>query len=325
MRVAIVGLGTIGRVHAAALAKAGQEVVALCDIRPERAEAIRQKHGFSATVWGDFDAMLRESGAEAVHICTPHHCHADQVIAALERGVHVLCEKPLCIREEDIGRIRAAVRASRVTLGVCHQNRYTDVNMYLHDYLADKHVVGAHGSVTWHRDAAYYGQDAWRGKKATEGGGVMINQALHTLDLMAHFLGAPSRVSARVENFTLREVTEVEDTAMAVFSGGADFTFFATLAAGSDMPVTMQFKLDNGEKITAQPNALIINGKAVEFKEKLPTVGKECYGSGHERLIADFYRSVAAGEHFPVDVEAGAFAVRMILAMYKSCGQEVTI
>ena len=123
MKIAVVGLGVIGKTHVTALSFLGQEVSLLCDIIPERAQKVKETLAPNARVYADFHEMLEKEKPDAVHICTPHYLHADMIVEALSRNIHVLCEKPLCIRHADIDRILTAEKASRATLGVCHQNR----------------------------------------------------------------------------------------------------------------------------------------------------------------------------------------------------------
>jgi len=326
MKIAVVGIGVIGRVHLEVLSEMGATVVALCDTDVEKAAAVGAEYGFSAPVWGDFEKMLAEARPDVVHICTPHYLHAPMVIAALKRGVHVLCEKPLCIHFEEIDAILAAEAASTATLGVCLQNRYNPANLFVKDYLKTHKVQAAHGSVTWHRDAAYYNKAAWRGHWDTEGGGVMINQALHTLDLLLWFLGDPTSVSAGTANLTLDGVIEVEDTAAATFHGGeAPFTFFATNGAAVSMPVEIGFRMENGDDLTLLPLCVLHNDEVL-FAAPRPRVrGKVCYGAGHGPLIRDFYRCLGEGRHFPIDGREGARVIRLILAMYHSGQHEIEI
>ncbi|MBQ8339058.1 MAG: Gfo/Idh/MocA family oxidoreductase [Clostridia bacterium] len=326
MRTAVVGLGVIGHVHLGVLAEMEANVVALCDIDVEKAAAVGAEYGFSAPVWGDFEKMLAEAQPDVVHICTPHYLHAPMVIAALRRGVHVLCEKPLCIHPEEIDAILAAEAASTATLGVCLQNRYNPANLFIKEYLKSHKPVAAHGSVTWHRDAAYYNKAAWRGHWDTEGGGVMINQALHTLDLLLWFLGDPTSVSAETANLTLGGVIEVEDTATATFHGSsAPFTFFATNSAAVSLPVEIGFRMENGDDLTLLPLCVLCNDEVL-FSAPRPCVrGKVCYGAGHDPLIRDFYRCISEGKHFPIDGHEGARVIRLILAMYESDQHEIEI
>lgn len=319
MRSAIIGLGVIGKVHANLIAKRGDEIVALCDIDESRALAAKETWAKDAVLYTDYKKMLEEAKPEIVHICTPHYLHAEMVIEALERGIHVLCEKPLCIRLDDIDRILEAEKTSSAILGVCHQNRYLASNLFTKDYLKDKKIRAAHGSVVWKRDAAYYAADAWRGKWETEGGGSLINQALHTLDLTMWFAGDPESALATAANLSLKNEIEVEDTIFARFAGDVPFTFLGTNTSAADMPVEITLRLEDYTTVTVLPSTVLINGVPVPSATvKKEAYGKECYGSGHEALIDDFHTCAREGRHFPIDGREGARVIRLILAAYES-------
>ena len=319
MRAAIVGLGVIGKVHAEVLAEQGIELVAVCDIDPAATE------GLDCARYADFDEMMERERPDVVHICTPHWLHADMIIKALERGVNVLAEKPLCIKEEDIARILDAERASDAELGVCLQNRYNPSTLLAREILAEKRVKYAFGSLLWHRDAAYYASGDWRGKWATEGGGVLINQAIHTLDLLILTCGDPRSVTARTSSLALRDVIEVEDTVCASFGGKVPFGLYATNTAACDMPTEIRFATEDGDTVVLLPDRVLVNGVLVQQGEKGKVRGKRVYGSSHERLIADYYACLAEGRKFPVDGEEGARSVRAALGAYASSGKEVLL
>ena len=325
MRTAIIGLGVIGRVHARSLLKNGIDVCGLCDLDKEKAEKVKNNFFLNATVFSDWKEMLDTLVPNVVHICTPHYLHTEMIVACLERNISVLCEKPMCIRREDIPLILEAEKNSEAILGICHQNRYNDVNVYLKKYLCDKEIVSAHGTVVWKRDEAYYGQAEWRGKWKTEGGGVLINQALHTLDLMQWFCGMPQKVVARTGNFSLDGVIEVEDSAMLLCEGMQRFTFYATNSGGCDMPTEIRLKLKSGENIVVFPDTLLIDDKVVSKEEIEFSFGKCCYGNGHEKLIGDFYDCVETGRAFSINGEEAAKVVRVILGAYESQGKTITI
>ena len=318
MRAAIVGLGVIGRVHAEVLRAQGETLCAVCDTDAEKLK------DFSAAKYGDYLRLLDEERPDVVHVCTPHYLHADMVTEALKRNIDVLCEKPLCISEKDIPRILEAEKRSAARLGVCHQNRYNAANAFVKEYLKNKQVRGAYATVVWRRDAAYYASGDWRGRRATEGGGVLINQALHTLDLLQWLVGEPEYVAANVSNLTLSDVIEVEDTAAAIFSGGAEFSLFATVGSAADFPVSVVLRTD-AETITLLPDTVLINGKIEEFQRDGRAYGKGCYGTGHEKLIADFYDCMRTGRHFMLDGAEGAKVVKLILAAYASGGKRIKI
>lgn len=319
MRAAVIGLGVIGKVHAAVLKEQGEELVAVCDIRPDALE------GYDCAHYSDYIRMLDAERIGVVHVCTPHYLHADMTVEALKRGVNVLCEKPLCIKREDIPRILAAEKQSSAMLGVCFQNRYNPSSVFAKGYLEGRRAERAEGRLYWHRDAAYYASGEWRGKWATEGGGVLMNQAIHTVDLLIWLMGEPVTARGKISAEELGDVIEVEDTACALFSGGkAPFTIYATNTAKKDMPVVIRVAAEGGELVIT-PSGAAVGGKPVKLDKTPGARGKSVYGSGHERLIADFYDCVRSGRKFPVDGEEGAKSVRAVLAVYASDGKDVPL
>ena len=319
MKIAIIGLGVIGRVHEKVLKMQGFDVVALCD---EDMEKLKDFEGVEK--YTDYIKMLDEVKPDAVHICTPHHLHADMVVEALSRDINVLCEKPLCIKEEDIDRILEAEEKSKAILGVSHQNRYNKENVFIKEYLRDKKDVDAYASVVWRRDADYYGQDEWRGKKATEGGGVLINQALHTLDMLIWLTGMPEFVTASVSNLALKNVIDVEDTATLICSGGANFSLHATNSSNISFPVSIKVIADH-ELIESKQGSVTIGDKTYEFKHDGHVNGKPCYGTGHEELFVDFYDCIKTGRKFMLDGKEASKVIKVILATYKSGGEKIKI
>ena len=316
MKAAVVGLGVIGSVHMEVLEALGNEVAAVCDTDPARLSAYPHIAGYT-----DYAEMLHAVRPDVVHICTPHHEHARMVVEALKRDIHVLCEKPLCINAEEIEQVLAAERASKALLGVCHQNRYNPANLYVKELIAGKQVTDGTGMVVWNRDKSYYEASPWRAKKETAGGGVLINQALHTLDLLQWYAGEPRFVIARASNLALDDI-EVEDTLSAVFSGGADFTFFATNCAAQGFPVEVTLRTKE-HLIKLLPNAVLVDDEAISFEKDTRFYGKQCYGTGHERLFADFYRCIREGKRFAIDGAEGAKVIRLILGAYASNGKKV--
>ena len=326
-RVALVGCGAISRTHIRAILAAEQTVVALCDLSREKAESLAAAEGLSdVSIYTDYETMLDAIHPDIVHICTPHDLHAPMTVAALGRGIHVLCEKPLAISEEQLCAVIAAERNSDAMIGVCHQNRY-EPNMRRLKELAKKDPpVGGYANVVWHRDAAYYASGAWRGTKAHEGGGVLINQALHTLDLMQWVCGMPTHVTAHLFNDFLKGQIEVEDTAACTFEGksGGRWQFFATTAGAADFPAQLQFRLASGKLVEAQNHQFTVDHRVL-FGEDDTGDGKWVWGEGHRALVADFYEHVRENRPFWLNAEEGAKVVRLILAVYRSAGERILI
>ncbi|MBE6696670.1 MAG: Gfo/Idh/MocA family oxidoreductase, partial [Ruminococcaceae bacterium] len=194
MKVGIIGIGAISRTHISALVNNKQDIVALCDVKEEKCIKANEEFSLSAKVYTDYKKMLDENDLDVIHICTPHYLHAEMVCEGLRRNINVLSEKPLGISLEQLDEIGKAVKSSKAQLAVCFQNRFNETSVYLKEFLKDKKVVSAYAAVIWQRNAAYYAQDKWRGTWAEEGGGVMINQAIHTVDLMQWLCGMPETV-----------------------------------------------------------------------------------------------------------------------------------
>lgn len=327
MRVAIIGLGCISGVHYKAISRTDATLVAVCDNDERKLAAFRERTADPATPYTNYKEMIEKEHPDVVHICTPHYLHAEMVLYALRAGCNVLCEKPLCIREEDIAPILQAEKESGKKLGICLQNRYNESNREVVRLLGGQPARAAFGNVVWNRDASYYASGEWRGKWATEGGGVMINQALHTLDLVLWFMGTPKTVQADIATRRLAGVIEVEDTASALFryEDGRMFNFYAATASGADFPVQVMLETADRKKITVANDLLSVNGEVVSFAQDIDHGGKHVWGDGHTALVADFYDAIENDRPFAIDGEQGAGVVRAILAMYRSKGEEVAL
>ena len=319
MKTVVIGLGSIGCVHMQVLRALKKEVVAVCDIDEEKANLFSE-----IPFYTDYIKMIDEVKPDIIHVCTPHYLHAEMVIEGLNRNINVLCEKPLCINEDEIEKIISAEKRSKAMLGVCHQNRYNTDNLFVKEYLSDKKVLGAHANVIWCRGENYYNQASWRGKWETEGGGALINQALHTLDLIQWIIGMPKTVTASVSNLTLKGVIEVEDSAIVIGKGNANFVFTATNGSATQFNPTLTFKTED-ETVCVLENKVITKDKVYDFKKDGTIYGKSCYGVGHLGLVEDFYDCVKEGRKFAIDGNEASKVIKLILSAYKSNNEEIDI
>ncbi|MBQ3505990.1 MAG: Gfo/Idh/MocA family oxidoreductase [Clostridia bacterium] len=326
MRVGVIGLGAVGPIHIQALKQCGQEIVALCDIEIEKCKRVNETFALNAKIYEDCQKMLDENDLEVVHICTPHYLHAEMICEGLRRNIHVLCEKPLAINEEQLDAIERAVLSSKAQLGVCFQNHFNASVRYLKEFLKGKRVVAGAFNIVWNRDAAYYAQGAWRGTWAQEGGGVMINQAIHGLDLMQTFCGMPDSVIAYTSNVALKKEIEVEDTAFALFKykDGRTLTVQATNASAGSLPIYYMMKTEE-EIIQLCEDNIVINDKHMTKSDGLPLFGKVEWGVGHVNLIANFYDCLKNNQTFSIGFYQARKVIKLILAMYRSNGEEVQI
>lgn len=220
---AVVGLG-VGQRHVEAYAELEEsDLVAVCDVNPPRLEQVGQR--YHARTYVDFDELLRDDHVEVISIATPHPSHAKLAIAAMEAGRHVIVEKPMTVdlREAD-AMIECARRRGR-TLGVVFQRRFWPASLRAHQAIAEGrlgNVVSGECTLSWWRTERYYGRDAWRGRWDTEGGGVLVNQGVHALDMFQWFMGEIDFLWARWTNLS-HPYIEVEDNAVAAvqFKSGA--------------------------------------------------------------------------------------------------------
>ena len=172
IRTALIGCGKVGGLHAAALTTlAESNLVAVCDASRERADQFGGR--YQTRAYGDVGQMVRESGAEAVFICTPHPLHAESAVLAAEAGLHVMVEKPMAASLRDCDTMLEAARKSAVKLSVMSQRRFYEPVRRMKSAIdagkIGRPVLGVFLMFSW-RDQAYYESDPWRGKWSTEGG-----------------------------------------------------------------------------------------------------------------------------------------------------------
>lgn len=327
MRTAVVGCGTIAHVHAQSLAKIKEcEIVGFADIAAERARDFAARFGGRA--YDCLEEMLNRENPDALHICTPHYLHAPMAVHALERGIHVFMEKPPVISWAQYRQLKQAVEASEKKLGVCFQNRYNGSVRAVKSILesgACGAVRGARGLVTWSRNEAYYTQSGWRGRLATEGGGALINQAVHTLDLLCCFLGRPVWTDAGMANHHLKGIVEVEDTMEAYIRfENAAASFYATTAYCDDAPPLIEIACERATIRIEEPQVTIFyrDGR-IERPETAAAagdapMGKRYWGNGHAGCIADFYDCLGTGRTFGAELAGVEDSLRLLLAVYQS-------
>ena len=300
-RVCVVGYGAIGPVHAKALETTENAVLyGICDCDPGQLAAAAES--YDVKLYTSFSEVLQDENIDAVHICTPHHLHFSMIRDALAAGKTVVTEKPVTRTEEEYRQLLALPGADKVC--VVLQNRYNTCIQEL-KALSDSGALGKlqmlKGIVTWCRTPEYYKKDSWRGHWATEGGGVLINQAVHTLDLMCHLAGKVTDVKSTMANLSLRDAIEVEDTVTArlQFEGGIGGIFFATNGYFKNSAPYLELEYEKG-LVRYMDGQLWVNGELVA-KNSEPVHGKPYWGTGHALLLKNFYD---AGVYFsPADVE----------------------
>jgi predicted dehydrogenase len=332
MRAAIVGCGGIARVHAESLrGLKGHELAAFADIKEERAIGFAKEYHGNAYL--SLEDMLRQEDIDVLHICTPHYLHVPMAVYALKQGIHVFMEKPPVISREQYQEL-LEVKSSK-KLGICFQNRYNPSIIAVKKLLAFGEpgaIKGARGIVTWSRNREYYTESGWRGSLTTEGGGALINQSVHTMDLLAYLLGTPLSVDATMTNHHLKGVIEVEDMMEAYyrFEGNKTACFYATTAYCTDVPPLIELFCDNMTiriedlEVTIYSKDGVVNKLPMEQKERL---GKSYWGAGHRDCIADFYDSINSNRPFSLEFNNIKETILLMLGTYESArtGKEIRI
>lgn len=224
LKTGIIGTGKVAHLHAAALAELEEsEFVAVCNANIEGARAFAEQYGVKA--YADVEEMVEDAGVEAVTVCTPHPLHADGAIRAARAGAHVIVEKPLASSLADCDAMIAAAAEEGVKLAMISQRRLyapvRRVKQAIEDGRLGRPVLGTVNMFGW-RDRSYYESNEWRGTWAAEGGGVLVNQSPHQLDILQWFMGPIAELSGYWANLN-HPYIEVEDTSVAVirFKSGA--------------------------------------------------------------------------------------------------------
>ena len=309
-RVGIVGCGCISSTHGWALSHMDNvQITAVADIDSERAMKFSQDFtNGAARVFQNYEEMLEKAELDVVHICTPHNLHAPMSISAMEKGISVFSEKPPAISMKEFEKIRAASVRNNTRIGFCFQNRYNKTIEETDALISGGtlgNVVAARAFVTWRRDEEYY-NTPWKGKIETSGGGALINQSIHTLDLLLRYFDEPVTVKASMSNHHLQDIIEVEDTVEAwmEFQGDRRACFYASTAYASDAPVILEFQCEKGS-ITIIDKVITVKDETgrqstIVCEEPLG-IGKSYWGSGHLSCIRDFYNKLDTGEPYQND------------------------
>jgi UDP-N-acetyl-2-amino-2-deoxyglucuronate dehydrogenase len=323
--VGLIGAGNISSTHARALAAiAGVKLAAVCAPRLDRAQALADSVG--ARAYDALDRFFDAQPLEMVVVGTPSGLHGEHAAAAIGRGIHVLVEKPLEITVARVDALIAAADRAGVTLGVVFQDRVKP------DVQALKTIVesGAlgplsvvHAQVPWWRPPEYYRDSQWRGTAALDGGGVLMNQAIHTVDLLVWLCGPVTRVAGRTA--TRFHDIAVEDTAVAVleFANGALATLDATTCAYPGRPRRLEISGAKGTAILDGDRLVAPDGAPPGSDPPPQNVASPVVSdvSAHRDLFVDFIRAVRDRTAPCCDGREARRSVEVIEAIYQSSRQ----
>ena len=346
LRFGIVGCGVIGPTHAAAIATLPEaELVAVADLITERAQALGARYGVPA--YPDLAAMLAGERLDVVNICTPSGQHGAHACEAMRAGRHVIVEKPMEITREAIAEMLQVQQAAGVQLAVISQHRFDPASTQVQALIGEEafgRLVLGNAHLAWWRAQAYYDSGAWRGTWALDGGGALMNQGIHSVDLLQWLMGPVRSVYAGTG--TLVHHMETEDVAVAVlrFANGALGTLAATTGAYPGVTARIEVFGDRGSAVIEndrlsylhlarddQEEAGAYGGAPRQAPQSAARTGAQnpaaVPASTHALQIADMIRAIREGGTPLVDGQAGRHPVEIILAVYESArtGREVTI
>jgi predicted dehydrogenase len=342
------------------------EVKAVCDIKPQALEAAKSL--FHCDGYSDYRELLKRGDIDAVHILTPHYLHAPMAIAAAKAGKHVLTEKPMSITIEEARAMLEAAKLNGVTLGVISQNRYNEASVAIKEALTDGslgRIIGQRITMPGTKPAEYYRNSDWRGTWDKEGGSLIIDQAVHIMDLARWFVN--DEIASVVATMANRDHTEIEteDTAegLVIYRNGVRSVFLATNNFTYNAPMVVETQCEKGIALLEFDRAVITykNGREVTVVND-PTVtldeadfkafiGKDIgqvafqtlkewgvvfapilwkatrgtWGVTHYKQIENFYASLEAGVQPDVSGEVAIKTQELICAIYQSAREGRTI
>jgi UDP-N-acetyl-2-amino-2-deoxyglucuronate dehydrogenase len=328
--IGLIGGGNISETHArAARAVPGVEIAAIYGTNAEKVGRLSREHG--GEPYSDFDQFLDHRPMDLVAIGSPSAMHAAQGIAAARRGLHVLTEKPIDITTERADALISEVDKAGIKLGVFFQDRCKP------DILRAKKAVYegvlgppilADARVKWHRPPDYYAKSSWRGTRALDGGGALINQAVHTVDLMLWLFGDVVSVQASSKT-TLHEI-EVEDTLIALmqFANGALGVLQATTSVYPGYPRRLELTGSQGTLIIEQdrllaadlrnPTEVLLRGGDADLNRSAdsPVVSD---ARGHQAVLEDFLEAIQSNTKPRCDGREGRRSLALVESIYEAC------
>ena len=339
----IIGCGNIGPIHGAAIAQVkSAKLVAVSDVVEASAAALAGEYG--AEVYTDYRKMLERDDIQAVCLCVPSGLRMEIAVDCAKAGKHILSEKPLDVSTKRIDRIITAADEAGVHLGCIFQSRFADDSAKIKKAIEQGRfgtMVLGDAYIKWYRSAEYYASGAWRGTKKLDGGGALMNQGIHQIDLLQWFMGPVKTVRAQTSR-RLHDGLEVDDTATAMleFARGAFGVIEGSTAIWPGHSARVEIHGSTGSVITEDgaikfwqfEKRRAIDKKIEEALNRESELGSGAADplsslktEGHRRQIADFTQALLKGRAPLIDGREGRNAVALIEAIYKSANTGRTI
>jgi len=305
---AVVGLG-MGQDRCAKVTSAeGARLAAVCDINEALAREVADKYGVP---WHrDYNEAVARDDVDVVFVMTPSGLHAEVALAAAEQGKHVVSTKPIEVTLERADRMISACKDAGVMLAVDFECRYRAENVRIRRAIErgdlGKLILGE-ARLKWYRSDKYY--EGWHGTWQLDGGGSLINQTVHQIDLLLWFMGAPRKVLGKIGVFSHKIETEDLGMAMIEFENGAVGTILGTTTYPYDRPPAVEI---HGDKA-----AVVTEGDKIVLWQPEPDDAEFTY-EGPDNVVEDVVGVLQHGGKPRVDGEEGRRSLQLILAVYES-------
>ncbi|WP_165998019.1 Gfo/Idh/MocA family oxidoreductase [Bacillus sp. Cs-700] len=334
MNFAIVGCGHIAKKHAEAIMQAeGANLFAVCDTVTEKMEPFIKEYNIEG--YHHFEELIANDSVDVINICTPSGFHADLAVKAANAGKHLVVEKPIALTLQDSQKIIDVCKENNVKLSVVHPNRFRPVMIEIKE-LMNQGKLGklshANATVRWNRNQEYYNQAPWRGTKSLDGG-VLMNQAIHNLDLILWLMGDVEEVYS-MSATRLRDI-EAEDVSTGVVrfrNGSLGVIEAATTIYPQNLEETISLFGETGSVKIGGRNATFIehiNIKDLDDQESNTLIEKikaDPFGKpGHQWIIEDMVKAIVEDRSPVVTGEDGKKALSLVLALYESSDQNTPI
>lgn len=327
LKVGVIGCGRISVMHLDAIQKLKvSQLTCCCDVKQDRADAVATEYGVKA--YYDYKQMLDNEELDAVHICLPHYLHVPVSMYAFEKGVKVICEKPMSIDYESAKKAVERAEELGVLFGIVSQCRYNNSAKLVKKAMVDGKlgkIISARSTLTWKRPDEYYSESDWKGTWDKEGGGVVIDQAIHSIDLVNWIVDSEvESLSCSMANRGHKTVA-VEDSAegLIVYKNGVKYGFYCMNNYGCDEPIEIKLYCEKAKVVFDYDDAYIYyNDGTVEeaHQDAVDTVdgGKDYWGFQHVRQIEQFYNACLGIEPLEISGKEALKTHKLVCDLYQA-------
>lgn len=327
LRVAMIGCGRISRMYKQVFKHLEEQVEVVCAVDPKLDRAQEFAQDFDNCIALDDYKKSFEMNLDVVHIATPHNMHSVIAIDAMRHKINVLTEKPMAIYLQDADEMIRVSKEEGVKLGVIFQTRYVKGCMEIKKMIEEGKigkVVGARSYLSWTRSDEYYSKSDWKGTWDKEGGGVLIDQAIHSIDRVQWLVGSDVESIEATVNNRGHQIVDVEDVAEAFvkFKNGCLYQLYACNCFSYDAPIEIEIVGEKG-RVGLKRDLAWVHLDDQEYEEIRDgydgvSVGPDYWGSTHITQVKDYYDSINKDTQVTIDGYEGRKALEIVRGIYHS-------